>query len=92
MECKNFIKEFLNIEEFDKFYIEKFYISGRNGETNQTNQTNQTRPRGRAPKGKIWNDLLGKYIQEPKGIFPRPRGRCPKNKKWDGMKGKWVKK
>ena len=41
------------------------------------------RPSGRAPDGKTWDHVSGKWVL-------RPTGRAPDGKTWDPVSGKWV--
>lgn len=50
------------------------------------------RPRGRAPKDKVWNYILGKWVNksECKTVHKRPRGAAPKGKMWNYASGTWA--
>ena len=67
-----------------------------------TPPTSGKKPRGRPPKGKMWDDDLGDWKQmtpeeiaaadaakPPKDDSKRPPGRTPKGKVWEAGKG-WV--
>ena len=55
-------------------------------------------PRGRAPKGMIWNRKLQKWepstdpdsIPKPKPKSTKPRGRPPRGMDWDEKSEQWV--
>tara|TARA_X000000950_G_scaffold181227_1_gene219751 strand:- start:28531 stop:29055 length:525 start_codon:yes stop_codon:yes gene_type:complete len=50
-----------------------------------TPSTSHTRPRGRAPKGKVWDTEAGDWKDVPR----RPPGRAPKGKVWNSTSGSW---
>ena len=45
------------------------------------------RPRGRAPRGKVWDSSKGKWVNIKTG---RPRGRAPKGKVWSDSESRWI--
>ena len=45
------------------------------------------RPRGRAPRGKVWDSSKGKWANIKTG---RPRGRAPRGKVWSVSESKWI--
>ena len=54
------------------------------------------RPRGRAPKGRVWDDQRNSWVgldsRSPvkQSVKRRPKGRAPAGKLWDESKGSWV--
>lgn len=54
----------------------------------------QSQPRGHPPKGKQWDNILGKWVhvvpRTPETRHPQPRGRPKKHHHWDGVIGKWI--
>lgn len=60
-------------------------LKSHNGTIKSIVSKKQRRPRGRAPKGKVWDEVRG-WVKCTT-FERRPRGRAPKGKKWVNGKG-----
>ena len=67
-----------------------------NGQMMDASGHMMSRPRGRAPRGKMWSEAAGKWlddgslVHQPISGVTRPRGRAPRGKSWDRAGGTWI--